>query len=85
MIITLHLGEPFWRQVGRREVTLDLAPGATVADALAALAQAYPALGPELSNAEAAPAVFVDDALAAPASPLAEAARLYVVWPVSGG
>ncbi len=85
MIVTLHLGEPFWRQVGRREVTLELAPGATVADALSALAQAYPALSSDLAGGEVAPAVFVNDEVATPESQLGEPTRLHVVWPVSGG
>lgn len=45
MQITCRLGEPFWRAVGAREVLLELPEGATVADALGALAARWPELG----------------------------------------
>ena len=85
MNVIVHLGEPFWRAAGQREVEVSLAPGACVADALTALINRYPALASDLSGREAHPAVFMGDEQAAPESPLAEGARLHIVWPVSGG
>jgi hypothetical protein len=85
MRVVVHLGEPFWRRVGQREVELDLANGATVADAFVALAQAHPTLRTDLGDDELQPATFMNDAEALPEAPLAPGARLYIVWPLSGG
>ena len=85
MRITVYLGEPLWRAVGRREVELPVADGATVGDALAALAHLYPTLSADLGNDEMQPAVFVNDAAASAETLLTPEARLTIVWPVSGG
>lgn len=85
MIAEVRLGEPFWRAIGVREVRLTLCEGATVADALAALVERYPALARDLRGGEAAPALFVGDEMAAPESRLTDGAQLHIVWPVSGG
>ena len=85
MKITVRLGEPFWRTVGRRDIELALDSGATVADALASLKQALPALADELDSGEAEPALFLEDEIAKLELPLTDGARLYLVWPVSGG
>ena len=85
MNITVHLGEPFWRVVGQREATVALTAGATVAGALAVLSQRHPDLAADLDNGEAHPAVFINDEIARLDSPLTDGAKLYVVWPVSGG
>ena len=85
MKVTVRLGEPFWRTVGAREVEIDLNDGATVADALNALGQRYPALAAELDGAEARPALFVNDDEAQPDSQVFDAATVFILWPVSGG
>jgi hypothetical protein len=85
MIITFCLGEPFWRRVGQREVQAQVDPPATVAQALAVLAGAYPALGADLAEAGGALAVFLDEAAAEPARPVPDGARLHLLWAVSGG
>lgn len=85
MRVVVHLGEPFWRRAGQREIELDLADGATVADAFIALAQAHPALRTDLGDGELQPAAFMNDAVALPEAPLAPDATLYIVWPLSGG
>ena len=85
MKVTVHLGEPFWRTTGQREVVVSLTDRARVSDALAALIKRYPALAPDLSGREARPVIFLDDGEAALDSPLVEGAKLHVVWPVSGG
>jgi molybdopterin converting factor small subunit len=83
--VIVHLGEPFWRAAGKREVEVALAEGATVADAFSALRQLHPALAAELDNDEAQPAIFVSDEEASLESPLSEGEKIHVVWPVSGG
>lgn len=85
MRVIVHLGEPFWRAAGTRQVELALATDATVAVALAALAHMYPALSAELIHAEGQPLVFVNDEVATPETALPPNARLHLVWPVSGG
>jgi hypothetical protein len=85
MKITFLLGEPYWRSAGRREVAVSLPAPASVAQALAALAGAVPALRADLAGTEGAPAVFVDDEVAGPEHALTGDARLHLVWPVSGG
>ncbi len=85
MNVTVHLGEPFWRAIGQREVALSLSPGAMVAEVFAALVKQYPALSAELNNGEAQPTVFVNNQMAEAQSVLLENATLYMVWPVSGG
>ena len=85
MRVTVRLGEPFWRVVGQREVIVAIERGATVAYALAVLAQRYPSLASDLNDGEIRPALFVNDEAACPESPLAEGATIHVVWPVSGG
>jgi sulfur carrier protein ThiS len=85
MRVVVHLGEPFWRSVGQRELSVALHAGATVFDALASLAQQYPALAADLHNHEAQPALFMNDEAAVPESPLVDGAKLHIVWPVSGG
>lgn len=50
MHITFRLGEPLWRTVGKREVTVEIPSSATVGYALTALADAYPAIGQELHS-----------------------------------
>ena len=85
MRVVVHLGEPFWRAAGRREVEVALTEGATVADAFSALKKLHPALAAELDNDEAQPAIFVSDEEAGFDHRLADGAKMHVVWPVSGG
>ncbi len=42
MVIEVKMGDPLWKVVGQRQITLELDDGATVADALAHLQTAYP-------------------------------------------
>lgn len=85
MEVTFHLGEPFWRAVGKREVRLTLGDGATVAEALTALTRLYPALSAELGGDEVRPMIFMNEADVFPEALLTPEARLTIVWPVSGG
>jgi MoaE-MoaD fusion protein len=66
---------------GTAETTLDLADGATVADAFARLADERRALAPVLPACRAA----VDEEFAPRGAPLRDGATLAVLPPVSGG
>lgn len=49
MQVTVKLGEPLWRAIGHRELTIKLGDGPqTVGDALAALFRTNPALAEEM-------------------------------------
>ena len=65
---------------GRDRLELELAPGATVADAVAA-ARRFPGL----ERLPAAPVVAVNEVYAAPEAPLADGDELALLPPVSGG
>lgn len=85
MRIFLHLGEPFWRAAGKREVEIVLDDGGTISDALASLAKTYPTLAKDLDGKEAKPMLFMDDQEAHLEKALSDGATVHVVWPVSGG
>ena len=85
MNVIVHLGEPFWRAAGQRELAVALGEDATVSDALHAVGQRHPALAADLDGAEVTPLVFVGDEEARSDSRLTEGAKIHVVWPVSGG
>ncbi len=85
MKILLHLGEPFWRAAGKREVEIALNDGGTISDALASLANTYPTLAKDLDGEEAKPMLFMNDEEASPEKILSDGAKIHVVWPVSGG
>jgi molybdopterin converting factor small subunit len=85
MRVFVHLGEPFWREVGQRDVTVGLATGATVGQALDVLSMRYPALAWQFDTGEVLPTCFVNEELAGLEARLFEGAVLHVVWPVSGG
>ncbi len=67
--------------VGLASEALDLPDGATVADAVAALAARYPDLEPLLPVTR----VAVDGAFAGPTAPLPDGAELVLIPPVAGG
>jgi len=48
MVIEVKMGDPLWRIVGEQRIELELAEGATVADALERLDRAYPGFGAAL-------------------------------------
>ena len=48
MHIDVKMGDPLWKAVGQRQVSLELADGTTVAQALAQLARTYPDFGASL-------------------------------------
>ncbi len=85
MNVTVRLGEPLWREVGARELTLDLPEASCVADLLAHLSQAFPSLRPWLSGDEVPPTIFLGDAVADPQTPLHEGSRPMLGWALAGG
>ncbi|HEX9675552.1 MAG TPA: MoaD/ThiS family protein [Anaerolineales bacterium] len=85
MRVTVRLGEPFWRQVSARELTLELPAGATVGLLLDELARSYPALKQALQDEDLPTAVFLGDQLAGPESPLSEGAHPTLLWAMAGG
>ncbi len=85
MRITVLLGEPAWRKIGRKEVQLELPAGATVAHMLHQLAQQHPELGPFLDDEELPPTVFVGEQVADEGRPLQPEDRPALVWALAGG
>jgi hypothetical protein len=85
MMITFHLGEPFWRVVGARQVVLKLTAPLSVAEALQALMVLHPTLAKDLSGQEAPPLIFLNDAEVETTTLLTSDSTLHLVWPVSGG
>ena len=85
MHVTVRLGEPLWREVGARELTLDLPEASRVGDLLTHLSMAFPSLHPWLCGDEVPPMVFLDDALADPQTPLHDGARPMLTWALAGG
>ncbi len=68
-------------QAGEAEVVLDLGPGATVADAAAALTERLPALRPYAARV----AYAVNESYVKPDTPLHDGDELALIPPVSGG
>jgi molybdopterin synthase catalytic subunit len=68
-------------RTGRGEVEIELAPGATAADLVAALARAHPEIGPALAGCR----VAVDCELVEARAVVPAGAELAVLPPVSGG
>lgn len=83
MQISIRLGEPFWRVVGRRNLEWTLAPGATLAELLDQLCREFPGLAQELR--EAPPHLFVGEDEASPAAILTEGSHVSLLWAVAGG
>lgn len=83
MHIYVQLAEPYWRSIGRKELSLEVEESSRVGDLVSLFHRAYPPLGREID--EAAPMIFVDDVQAEPGTPLREGCRVHLVWPVAGG
>ena len=81
MIVTVLFFAQAREHAGRARGTLELPEGSRVADALAALERAHPALAPLWPHL----AVAVDQRLVRPDVLLAHGAELALLPPVSGG
>ncbi len=85
MKIVVKLGEPLWREIGEKQVTLDLQLDATIEDLISELADQYPALQEFLDQAEIPPTVFLADELVNCETKLKERDSPTLIWAVSGG
>jgi len=85
MLITVRLGEPFWREVNEKQLTVEMPPNSTVADLLFALGERFPALRPCLEQADPSPTVFQGEDWVSPDSLLTGDAQLMIVWALAGG
>jgi molybdopterin converting factor small subunit len=91
MKVTVKLGEPLKSAVGQRTVALELGEGATVADALSALAVGYPGFQERFYRHEGDNPYLLflnDDQVKLEESsgrPLGEGDRLFIFLPVAGG
>jgi len=83
--VVVRLEEPLWREVGAREVSLDLPEGSRVGDLLRQLAQTFPPLRPWLEGEEVPPLIFLDEAVADADVALRDGARPILAWPLAGG
>ncbi|MCP5094800.1 MAG: MoaD/ThiS family protein [Chloroflexi bacterium] len=83
MLVHVRLAEPFWRAVGQRRITVELALGARVADLLAQLCAKHPTLSQEIE--EAPPLIFIGDDDGEMETVLTEGAQVHLVWPIAGG
>lgn len=83
MQIHIRLAEPFWRAVGKRDLSLNVADGSRVSDLLAMLRREYPALSAEMDQWP--PHIFMEEMDVDPTSSLIEQAHVHLVWPVAGG
>jgi molybdopterin converting factor small subunit len=84
MQIHVRLAEPFWRQVGQRNITLELEQDSdTIGNLLDYLRQRYPALTDELEKAP--PLFFIGEEEVDVKTSLVEGDQVHIVWPVAGG
>ena len=85
MNVIAQLGEPYWRIINARTITLTLPERSSVATLLSTLCEQYPALTADLREGEVSPAIFVGDVVARADTLLEDGAQIHIVWPVSGG
>lgn len=83
MQVQVRLAEPFWRVVGDRRISVELADGACVSELLDQLGRQYPDLVREFD--EAPPLIFVGDDEGEADTILSEGAHVHLVWPIAGG
>jgi molybdopterin converting factor small subunit len=85
MKIDVKLGEPFWRQIGQKQISLELHTGALVQDLINELVVLYPALQDYLSKEEVPPIVVLKDEIVEMDTSLHEGDRPTLMWAISGG
>lgn len=83
MKIQVRLAEPFWRNVGKRDLQVELEKNAKLSSLLAMLEKQYPALAAEM-EAETYH-VFINDTETELDAALREGDRVHIVWPIAGG
>lgn len=85
MRVSVRLGEPIWRQVQTKKISLELREAATVGDMLQALKDGYPALNTYLCADEVPLTIIVADDLVSPDSLLADGAEVMIFLAIAGG
>lgn len=85
MNIDVRLGEPFWRQIGQKEISIEVPSGASVGDLINSLSSLYPDLRSYLKDAEVPPTIFLNDELASMDTLLHDGDCPTLIWAVSGG
>lgn len=84
MQVHVRLAEPFWRQVGQRNITVELAKDAnTVGDLLASLRERYPPLTEEMEDLP--PLIILDEEEVGVETMLEDGSRIHLLWAVAGG
>jgi len=85
MLITVRLGEPFWREVNEKQLTVEMPANSTVADLLNALSERFPALRLSLEQTDPPPTVFQGEDWVSSDSALTGDSQLMIVWALAGG
>jgi molybdopterin converting factor small subunit len=85
MKIDVKLGEPFWRQIGQKAISIEIPRGGTVQDLINTLSSLYPDLRSYLNEAEVPPTIFLNDDLADLDTQLHDGDCPTLIWAVSGG
>jgi len=84
MNIHVRFAEPFWRQVGQRDIDFELTQDSnTIGDLITLLCQQYPGLADEME--EAPPLIFIGEEEADTNTKLTDKDYVHFVWPVAGG
>lgn len=85
MKIDVRLGEPFWRQIGEKQVSLELQTGDSIRDMINELVAQFPVLQEYLNQAEVPPTVFLNDEIVQMDTSLHEGDCPTLMWAISGG
>ncbi len=83
MQIQIRLAEPFWRTIGKRNLSVEIKNEATVSDLLTELRQKFPTLGLEMD--ETPPLIITNNDEASDDLILEEDMLLHFIWPIAGG
>lgn len=85
MNITVRLSDPLWREVGKKEIVLELPPETIIADLLSLLGERYPGLKSFLFDTELPPLVVLNDELVEHDTRLADGNVVLLVLAIAGG
>lgn len=83
--VTVQLGDPLWRQAGKKEITVALALDATEADLVDALVDLYPGLSSFLTDAELPLLAIREEELIKKDTALADGDTIMFVLAIAGG
>jgi hypothetical protein len=85
MKIDVKLGEPFWRQIGRKRIILEIPTGASVRELINELVDRHPALQEFLNQEEVPPTIFLNNEIVCMDTSQHEGDCPTLIWAVSGG